>query len=371
MGGSPTTVQNNQQQSTTNPWAPAAPVLTGILGQLGGAVGNAGVTPAESTAFGQLAANAQAGNPYASAIGDTANTLLAGGGTQNLGGTLTDAYGNLQSALTPWATGAMADPAQNPVLANQLATMSNDVTNQVNQQFAAAGRDLSPDNTQALARGIMQGAAPLLSQAQQQGIGAAGTLFNAGTTTAQDLAGLQQQSLANQQAGITAANAALAAQNYAPNQAIATAQQEFGLPLQNLSQISALADPLASQFATTDQSGTTTSQTQVPLWQQLLGAGIGGVGALGKLGAFGSGGWLTTSDARVKENKVTIGALNDGTPVYAFNYVGHPETRIGLLAQDVEKRRPDAVAEVNGVKAVDYDKATELAGILGRIFGGR
>jgi hypothetical protein len=26
MGGSPTTTQNTQQQSTTNPWAPAAPV---------------------------------------------------------------------------------------------------------------------------------------------------------------------------------------------------------------------------------------------------------------------------------------------------------------------------------------------------------
>jgi hypothetical protein len=48
MGGSPTTTQNTQQQSITNPWAPAAPILSGILGQLGGAVTNAGVSPDEA-----------------------------------------------------------------------------------------------------------------------------------------------------------------------------------------------------------------------------------------------------------------------------------------------------------------------------------
>src|SRR5262249_1053643 len=75
MGGSPTTTQTTQQQSTTNPWAPAAPILSGILGKLGGAVDAAGLSPQETAAFGQLTANAQAGNPYAGAIGDTANAL--------------------------------------------------------------------------------------------------------------------------------------------------------------------------------------------------------------------------------------------------------------------------------------------------------
>ena len=36
MGGSPTTTQNTEQQSSTNPWSPPALVLSGILGQLGG-----------------------------------------------------------------------------------------------------------------------------------------------------------------------------------------------------------------------------------------------------------------------------------------------------------------------------------------------
>jgi hypothetical protein len=364
MGSSPTTTQNTQQQSTTNPWAPAAPVLSNILGQLGGAANNAGLTPDETTAFGQLTANAQAGNPYAPAIGNTASTLLAGGGPDR-SGYLTNAYANLQSQLSPWASGAMADPSQNPVLAQQLAVMSNDVTNATNQQFAAAGRDLSPANSQAVARGIMQGAAPLLANAQNQSLNAASTLYNAGNTTGSGLSALDQTNLANQQAGVGAANAALTAQNWGPQQVIAAAEQQKTAPLSTLAQIFGMADPAAQQFATTTSNGTTTSQTQVPMWQQYLGAALGGAGAAAKFLP------LMTSDARVKENKVRVGALNDGTPVYAFNFIGEPATRIGLMAQDVEKRRPDAVTEINGIKAVDYRKAAELSGILGGIFGGR
>jgi hypothetical protein len=362
MGGSPTQVTNQQQQSQTMPWAATAPILGGILGQLGGAVGNAGLSPDEQAAFARLTANAQAGNPYAPAIGNTAGTLLGGGGGPDLSGYLTNAYGALQDQLTPWASGAMADPAQNPVLARQLGVMQNDVTNGIDQQFAAAGRDLSPDNSQAVARGVMQGAAPLLASAQQQGLNAAGSLYNAAGTTASGLSGLQQTNLANQQAGINAANAALAAQNWGPSQMLSIGQQQFGIPLQNLSQISAIADPLAQQFATTSGSGTTTAQTQVPAWQQLLGGLLGGAAMAAK---------FMPSDARVKENRIKVGALHDGTPVYAFNYVGDAKPRIGLLAQDVEQRRPDAVREVNGVKSVDYGKAAEFSGILGKLFGGR
>jgi hypothetical protein len=248
------------------------------------------------------------------------------------------------------------------VLAQQLGTMSSDVTNSINQQFAAAGRDLSPDNSQALARGIMQGAAPLLANAQQQGLNAASTLYNAGNSTGAGLSALQQTNLANQQAGITAAGNALAALNYGPQQQLGIDQQEQSLPVNNLASIAGIVDPLATQFGTTSSNGTSTSQTQVPLWQQILG---------GALAAAGTAAKFTTSDARVKANKQQVGALLDGTPVYAFNYIGDPATRIGLMAQDVEKRRPDAVTEINGVKAVDYRKATDRAGILGALLGAR
>jgi hypothetical protein len=68
------------------------------------------------------------------------------------------------------------------------------------------------------------------------------------------------------------------------------------------------------------------------------------------------------SDRRVKNSIRQVGALFDGTPVYAFRYNGHPAMQIGLMAQDIEKSRPHAVIEIEGVKHVDYDLATRGVG---------
>jgi hypothetical protein len=86
---------------------------------------------------------------------------------------------------------------------------------------------------------------------------AAGTLFNAGNMTGAGLSALDQARLANQQAGITAAGNALGAENCGPMQQLAVARQQYGLPLQNLAKIAGIADPMASQFATTNSNGTT------------------------------------------------------------------------------------------------------------------
>ena len=75
------------------------------------------------------------------------------------------------------------------------------------------------------------------------------------------------------------------------------------------------------------------------------------------------------SDERLKENKQRAGELYDGTPVWAYNYIGDPTPRIGLMAQEVEQIRPDAVFDIGGVKAVRYDKATERARHIGGILG--
>lgn len=64
------------------------------------------------------------------------------------------------------------------------------------------------------------------------------------------------------------------------------------------------------------------------------------------------------SDERVKENIDEVGSLHDGTPVYNYNYIGNKTPQIGLMAQDVEKIRPDAVKEFGGIKHVNYEKAT-------------
>jgi len=62
---------------------------------------------------------------------------------------------------------------------------------------------------------------------------------------------------------------------------------------------------------------------------------------------------LFRSDIRIKENIVQIGEQN-GYPLYEFNYIGDDVRYSGVMAQDVEKITPEAVVEINGIKAVNY-----------------
>ena len=68
---------------------------------------------------------------------------------------------------------------------------------------------------------------------------------------------------------------------------------------------------------------------------------------------------LATSDIRVKKHIKRIGKEN-GFNIYEFEYksgLGLPKGKfIGVIAQEVEKVRPDAVVTVNGVKMVNYNK---------------
>ena len=87
----------------------------------------------------------------------------------------------------------------------------------------------------------------------------------------------------------------------------------------------------------------------------------GGLGsALGLIGGIAGRAWAA-SDEGVKEAITPVGKLDDGQTVYKYRYKGDDRTQIGLIAQEVERERPEAVAEVGGVKMVDYDKATRGA----------
>ena len=67
------------------------------------------------------------------------------------------------------------------------------------------------------------------------------------------------------------------------------------------------------------------------------------------------------SDERLKEDVRPIGKTHDGQTIYSYRYKGSPHTQIGLMAQEVEKKHPDAVGESGGFKTVDYKAATENA----------
>lgn len=85
-------------------------------------------------------------------------------------------------------------------------------------------------------------------------------------------------------------------------------------------------------------------------------AGVGTPGIYGpppgmKLGTF--------SDARLKTNIKRVGTTNDGLSIYSYRMKWGGPTQLGVMAQEVEQARPDAVhTHSSGYRMVDYDKVS-------------
>lgn len=94
--------------------------------------------------------------------------------------------------------------------------------------------------------------------------------------------------------------------------------------------------------------------------QQALQGGLNFLGTtLGqKQGGQGQGGAaaLMACDIRFKENVQRIGQADNGLPLYMFNYKGDDKLHINVMAQDVEKVKPEAVVEINNYKFVNTNK---------------
>jgi hypothetical protein len=72
------------------------------------------------------------------------------------------------------------------------------------------------------------------------------------------------------------------------------------------------------------------------------------------LGSLG----IKFSDARMKTDIRMIGSLPNGLGVYDYAWRANGKREIGLIAQEVQRARPDAVIEApNGMLMVDYGKA--------------
>jgi hypothetical protein len=84
----------------------------------------------------------------------------------------------------------------------------------------------------------------------------------------------------------------------------------------------------------------------------------GGVKALSGLGSI-------FSDERLKDDIEPVGELFDGTNIYRYRYKGDDTMRIGVMAQEVQEKNPDAVIDVDGFLAVNYGKATDFSSDLG------
>ena len=213
-----------------------------------------------------------------------------------------------------------------------------------------------------------------------------------------DRAGLERANLARQQGlGTAQAIAPLLSQAY--GQAVQTATGQQGVQAADLArrmqagqQIAGLgtaaqaagiqgaqAQLQAGQVEQQTQQADLTAQYQQFLQQrgypfqvaQFLANIAMGTGAL-------SGSTTTTeqpgglfSDERLKHDAKRVGYTDDGLPIYTFEYNGDNKTHMGVMAQDVEKKHPDAVGHAPAsdghmYKTVDYGKL----GAKERAYGG-
>ena len=364
-----------------NPWEPAAQDVQALPGLA------RGLYNANPTGLGQMSTEAVTG------LGGMADRIAAGG----LGPNVTDRSRDLlitmmnnqklgQRAQNMWDTASssetnLADIAAgkylsgaNPYMDELIARSQQDAANQVASRFASSGRYGSGQFSRAVAdttgriatearmQDYEQERARQLQANQQVDAARLARQQAANQTTATNWQ--LKQAAAGMAPSIDQARQTLAYMPYLTKLGAGQVQDEA--PWKALGLYGGITAPLAQTFGeqeahmtgqsirnTTRQSQESsvskTEQQQSPL-QSLLGGASLLTGLFGKL-----------SDRRAKENVEKVGELDDGQKVYAYNYKGDaPENReLGLLAQEVEKVRPEAVATgPDGLKRVDYDAAT-------------
>ena len=258
---------------------------------LGNELSQGFLNPWNSPAFGTVV-----NNTLASVIPQTSASFINGGRSDS---------GLATAAQTQAATNAVGNLAQNQYNTN-LGIQQQAASQAANNYLTQQGNQL---------RGATL--APLIDQTQMQD-----------ATTALNTAGLTQQDQQNQ------INANVARWNY--NQMLPSNMES-----QYQSWIQGGGSPGLSSSMSTPYFSNTMSN--------ILGAGtsLAGIAALGST-AF--------SDRNLKTDIRKIGESDSGFPLYMFRYIGEAPgtTHIGLMAQDVQKERPESVIKTPIGLAVDY-----------------
>lgn len=249
----------------------------------------------------------------------------ADAGVQSAYGNAMDMAGQGQQALT----NAMDPNARSAGWDQVVQNTINGIMPGINSSFAGSGMTGSGLHAQNLAKGLSAGVADVENQAWQQGQNRA----------------LQAAGMLPQMAGMEfgAADALRAAGADRQQQS----QQEISANVlqdqqAKTSELSAIQNYLSLMSGLGGQFGT---QTQT----QSQNAGL-----MGMLGFGLQAAPLLFSDRRLKEDIEKVGKTDDGLPVYTYRYKGSPTVHMGVMAQEVQKKKPEAVHKVGGFLAVDY-----------------
>ena len=134
------------------------------------------------------------------------------------------------------------------------------------------------------------------------------------------------------------------------------ALQALGYPAQTQAGVfGTLINPLYGLAASQMQAATSAAEANQAKQASLIGSGIDAVGNIVG-GVIGAGGF---SDKRLKTDIRKTGEKTpEGVPIVGFRYKGDKRRYIGVLAQDVAKHVPEAVAKPSWTKyaMVDFSK---------------
>jgi hypothetical protein len=222
---------------------------------------------------------------------------------------------------------------QEGIVQRGLNDQAGDLSAQLRQNAFNTGATLNEQNNEAANNNLLSSIVARLTG----GNSAVGTGVGANTGAVGQQGGL-----------FDIANAGIGGQNMADQANLTNQEQQFEAKTDD--PFRALQNFYSIIGATNwggPSTGTSTT-TSKPSTFQVIGGLMSGLGG------------LLHSDVRLKTNIEPVGKLDNGLTVYKYRYLGHDAFHLGLLAQEVEKQNPDAVAwDRNGFKMVDYDKATK------------
>ena len=422
-GGSQTSTQ------TAEPWGPQQPYLSDIFTNASNLYQNVSPQyfPGNTTAQPTWAQNYALQGITNTALTDPLRSIPAGTLANVASGNLIWA----NPAITPMADLAWNNPATNapgqdalssylsgdrlaqgnPYLGAVSDSIAANVLPRIQSQFVNSGMLSSPEAARASSAGLTSAIAPYAFQQYQQeeqnqinaanalanrylqGAGLQGQaatnyggLFSNAYDTMLRAAGLAPTVQPSLYAPFDAMYAAGAAQQtqdqQAINDAVARWNFEQELPFNRLNQYigqvtgnyggtTMLTQPYFSNAGQNALSGaiggaTLGSSLLGPTGLGLASTAGGGAGIGAGLGAL----MMLFSDPRLKTDSEPVGKLDNGMTVYRYRYIDDPPEmrRIGLMADEVERKRPDAVAQLGpewgalgGMRMVDYSRATEPA----------
>lgn len=321
-GGTPSQVIDTTPDEFSRLRPRISNVLNTILGGLGGGVpqapgGGANVAPITGQESNLL-----------SLIGQRA-TQPGGGGPA--GQHLTNVIG-----------GQFLSPDSNPFLQQTIQAAQRPLIEAFNEttipnlraQFTAAGQMIQPGGSSPFDMAVARAQSGLMNALGDVSTTLAGSNFQAERARQQQAAlQVSQTDMDNLIRGLQAS----ALPRLIEQQGISSGLTQFNRQVDMLMQALALATG-ASTGGNVVLPGTAGQDT---------GSLLSGLGSLGVgIGA------LLPSDRRIKTDVKKIASTDQGFNVYSYRYKGHPFTHIGVMAQEVEKVKPDAVMEFGGMKFV-------------------